>query len=352
MSRREEAEDALQTADAQLSAISQQETVRWGTFIGHSKAVDTIIKDIRRLQRVDKINVLILGESGTGKELIARSIHFGGARASGPFIPVNCSAIPDELAESSFFGHVRGAFTGALNNRQGYFEMAQGGTLFLDEIGDMPVLLQAKLLRILEDGQLIPVGGGQAKQINVRIIAATNADLHVKRAGGVFRDDLYFRLAGYIFNVPPLREHKEDIASLAEHFLSRFAVEMGYKKMPLPQSTVAMLENYHFPGNVRELKNIIEHALIRSAGAPIEPHHMQMLASNAPTVEPPTDAFPSSEEKKVMAYVRKHGSINNTQCRQLLDLDYNQASYFLKKMKGAGLLVSEGERRWTSYRLA
>jgi DNA-binding NtrC family response regulator len=366
MNRRQQAEDALQTADAQLSALSQQEAEHWGiaAFIGQSKTIKMILKDIRCLQDVEKTSVLILGESGSGKELVARAIHFGGLRASRPFIPVNCSAIPPELADSAFFGHLRGSFTGALNNRKGHFEVAQGGTLFLDEIGDMPLSLQAKLLRTLEDGQITPLGSSQSKPVDVRIIAATNIDLQAKVAAGEFRKDLYFRLAAYIVTVPPLRERKKDIVLLAEHFLSLFALEMGQKKTVLTRQALVALENYHFPGNVRELKNIIEHALLRSGGKPIQLEHLYFVDFKSPPT--PTvhqrhaspaaiDAFQSidanNDEAKILLYVRIHGSINNTQCRHLLASDFQRASYLLKKMNREGVLVREGERRWANYRL-
>lgn len=211
-------EDALKTADDQLQIISQQEAKRWGIdgFIGKSKSIGKILADVRRLQDIGTTSVLILGESGTGKELIARAIHFGGNRAKGAFIPVNCSTIPHELAESMLFGHVAGAFTGAKNRHKGYFELASSGTLFLDEIGGMPFELQTKLLRVLEDGCIMPVGSTNPKQVDVRILAATNADLQMKIAGGTFRQDLYFRLARFTVTVPPLRERKEDIPLLTE----------------------------------------------------------------------------------------------------------------------------------------
>jgi len=213
IARRQQAEadrdltkDALMTADERLSMLSQQEVERWGLdgFVGKSGTIARILDAVRRLQDAGKTSVLIAGESGTGKELIARAIHFGGARTKGPFIPVNCSAIPTELAESSFFGHLRGAFTGANQSRKGYFELADGGTLFLDEIGDMPLALQAKLLRTLEDGCVTPVGGSQSRRVDVRIIAATNVDLHQRIAEGTFRRDLYFRITRFIVEVPPL----------------------------------------------------------------------------------------------------------------------------------------------------
>ncbi|MDB5333717.1 MAG: hypothetical protein JWP03_4868, partial [Phycisphaerales bacterium] len=174
--QRRKAEDALQAADEQLSTYSDREAERWGVagFIGRSRTISRILDDVRRLQNFGSVNVLISGESGTGKELIARAVHFGSTRAKGPFIPVNCVAIPEELAESILFGHVRGAFTGATMDRKGLFELSDGGTLFLDEIGDMPVTLQAKLLRVLEDGCVTPLGSSRGKQVNVRVVAATN----------------------------------------------------------------------------------------------------------------------------------------------------------------------------------
>ena len=371
--RREETENALQVADARLSAISQQEAESWGipAFVGHSKTMNDIFTDIRRLQTVEKTNVFILGESGTGKELIARAIHFGGIRAKKTFIPVNCSAIPYELMESAFFGHVRGAFTGAVNNSKGYFELANGGTLFLDEIGDMPLPLQAKLLRVLEDGQITAVGSSKSQQVDVRVIAATNANLQIKMAANEFRQDLYFRLAGYTITLPPLRERKEDIPQLVEHFLARFAVEMGRTKATFTKDALTALENYHFPGNVRELKNILEHALISSGGQPIKLFHLHfietppssslpesLLTSESSTsiekLEAPTEftkAVLSTDTQKILAYVRKYGSINNTQCRQLIGSDYNRTSYLLKKMSAEGLLVREGKRRWATYQI-
>src|SRR5262249_55403123 len=161
------------------------------------------------------------------KELVARAIHFGSARAKAPFVPVNCVAIPEELAESILFGHVKGSFTGATADRKGCFALADGGTLFLDEIGDMPASLQVKLLRVLEDGRVTPVGGSEARKVDVRVIAATNADIEARIAAGTFRQDLYFRLARYTIATPPLRERIEDVPTLAEHFLRGFAAEMS-----------------------------------------------------------------------------------------------------------------------------
>ena len=260
----------------QLSIVSNREAERWGIegFVGKSKTIRHLLRDIRRLQQTDATNVLITGESGTGKELIARAIHFGSARARGPFIPVNCSAIPGELAESAFFGHAQGAFTGAAANREGYFVLADGGTLFLDEIGDMPPQVQVKLLRVLEDGVVMPVGTGWSKQVDVRILAATNADMRTRIAEGTFRQDLYYRLARFTVEIPSLREHDEDIPLLAYHFVKMFATEMGLNPPPLSPEVIDALKSHNFPGNVRELKNIIERGLIESGGAEIQPRHL------------------------------------------------------------------------------
>jgi len=231
-----------------------------------------------------RATVLITGESGTGKELVARAIHFGSTRAKGTFVPVNCVAIPSELAESILFGHVKGAFTGATADRKGCFELADSGTLFLDEIGDMPLGLQVKLLRVLEDGCVMPVGASEPRQVDVRVIAATNADLDARIAAGTFRSDLYFRLARYTVVTPPLRERLEDVPLLAAHYLKVFAAEMGQQPPGLSREVTAALKAYPYPGNIRELKNIIERALIQSGGETILPEHLQLQRSiTAPT---------------------------------------------------------------------
>lgn len=282
ISRREQAEEERQKADEQLSRISQQEASRWGIegFVGKSKTIRNILDGIRRLHQTGATNVLIMGESGTGKELIARAIHFGGSRANAPFIPINCSAVPGELAESTFFGHVKGAFSGANASHKGCFELADGGTLFLDEIGDMPLEMQPKLLRVIDDGRVTPVGGTQAKQVDVGIITATNQDLLKKSADGRFREDLYFRLARFPVVVPPLRERTEDIPLLAEHFLEMFSEEIGIEKPVLSPKTIEALMSYSFPGNVRELKNIIERALIESDVPELQPKHLHLIRFN------------------------------------------------------------------------
>ncbi len=279
VTRRKNAEDALEEAAVQPSKVSDREAEHWGIsgIVGKSRTLVRILDDVRRLRNFGSVNVVVTGESGTGKELVARAIHFGSSRAKGPFIPVNCVAIPQELAESMLFGHIRGAFTGATMDRRGYFEMAHGGTLFLDEIGDMPKALQAKLLRVLEDGRVTPLGATREKQVDVRIVCATNADLPSRIADGSFREDLYFRLAQFTVEVPPLRDRREDIPLLALHFVKVFAEEMGAVPPTVSPAALKVLATHPFPGNIRELKNVIERALIESGGADILPDHLYLI---------------------------------------------------------------------------
>jgi DNA-binding NtrC family response regulator len=293
IARRQAAEDERRTAQDRLTTLSTREAQRWGLegLVGRSPLMRKILSDIKRLHQFSTTNVLITGESGTGKELVARAIHYGSARAGAPFIAVNCVAIPADLAESVLFGHMKGSFTGATADRKGCFEMADGGTLFLDEIGDMDPALQAKLLRVLEDGEIAPIGAAKSKRVDVRIVAATNADLSARIAAGLFRQDLYFRLARYTVETPPLRDHPADIPLLADHFLELFAAEMGIAPPTWTPPALQLLENYPFPGNVRELKNIIERALIECGGKTIQPEHVRLTAS-APRPAPAPNAVP------------------------------------------------------------
>jgi DNA-binding NtrC family response regulator len=363
---RDLAEEARQTADERFALLSQQEVVRWGLgsgFVGKSTTLAPILQQVRQLQQVSTTSVLIQGESGTGKELIARAIHFGGTRATGPFIPLNCATIPRDLAESTLFGHVRGAFTGAHQSCKGYFELAHGGTLFLDEIGDMPLELQVKLLRILEDGCILPLGGTHARRVDVRIVAATNADLQAKIAAGTFRQDLYFRLARFLVNVPPLRQRREDIPLLAHHFLELLAQEMGKEHAAFSHSALLALAAYHYPGNIRELKNIIEHALIISGSGVIQPEHLHFIdrtpppATRAATAGAEAAAWPivcvpHPDEARIVAYLQTHHSMSNAECRSLLHVDLHRASYLLRKLERAGVLTCQGGHRGARYTLA
>jgi DNA-binding NtrC family response regulator len=277
--RRRIAENDKNAAEQRLSKLSSRESGRWSVhgLIGQSPEARQTRLEIERLQSFPSISVLVTGESGTGKELVAKAIHYGSARKDGPFNAVNCAAIPAELTESVFFGHQKGSFTGATSDRKGCFEMADGGTLFLDEIGDMDLLLQAKLLRVLEDGEVIPIGGTQPKKVDVRVVAATNADLASKITAGKFRQDLYFRLARYVIKTVALRNRPSDIPLMTEHFLSTLASEMGMAPRKISADGQDLLNTYSFPGNVRELRNIIERALIESAGKEINPEHLYLM---------------------------------------------------------------------------
>ena len=300
VARREAAETARHAADERLSLLSAREARKWNVagLVGHSPALTALLREVERLQAFGRTGVLLCGESGTGKELVARALHSGSPRAKAPFIPVNCVAVPGELMESMFFGHLKGAFTGATSDRKGFFELAHGGTLFLDEIGDMPAALQAKLLRVLEDGRITPLGGTVEKQVDVRVIAATNAHLESKIASGAFRQDLYFRLARTRMRVPPLRERPEDIPLLAAHFIEQFSTEMNLPPPAISAAALTALTAHAFPGNIRELRNLIESALIAGNGRELTPAHLRFLSVTTP---PPTPPSPTTMEAPVGA---------------------------------------------------
>ncbi len=242
-------------------------------IIGRHHRMQEVFELVRQVASTD-VSVLVHGESGTGKELIAAAIHAESARASGPFIPVNSSALPEGLLESELFGHVKGAFTGAIKNKKGRFEMASGGTLFLDEIGDLSSAMQVKLLRALQEKRFSRVGAEEEISVDVRIISATNRDLKSMVASGLFRQDLFFRLSVVPVELPALRERRIDIAELCEVFLERFARQM---QRPIPILTLeakTILMHYDWPGNVRELMNALQYAMVMTQGHPIEPQHL------------------------------------------------------------------------------
>jgi PAS domain S-box-containing protein len=240
-------------------------SMNFGRFVGGSPALGAM------LARIDAVadtpaNVLIIGETGTGKELVAHAIHARSGRADAPLVKVNCASIPDELFESEFFGHVRGAFTGAHRDRVGRFQLADGGTIFLDEVGEIPVELQGKLLRVIQERQFERVGDDTTRTVDVRVIAATNKDLEKAVEAGQFREDLYYRLSVFPVQVPPLRRRADDVIQLAVHFLDQVCREFGRPTPVLTQGQVEALRRYDWPGNVRELKNVIERAVILSRG--------------------------------------------------------------------------------------
>ncbi len=234
-------------------------------LIGESGALAIVREQVARVANTDT-TVLLTGESGTGKELFAQLVHASSPRKDGPFIAVNCAAVPAELLESEFFGHEKGAFTGAEGRRIGQFELAQGGTIFLDEIGDMDLVLQAKLLRVLQEGCVTRVGGGTVIPLDVRVVAATNQDLPQRVQQGRFREDLYYRLSGFPILIPPLREREGDPALLAAHFVARYAREMGRPVSGFSAEALAQVSAYDWPGNVRELQNCVERSVILATG--------------------------------------------------------------------------------------
>jgi two-component system nitrogen regulation response regulator GlnG len=245
-------------------------------LVGRSGAILEVFKTIGRVA-AREVAVLITGESGTGKELVTRAIHQASPRAAGAFVAVNAAAIPRELLESELFGHERGAFTGAVESRPGRFREASGGTLFLDEIGDMPLELQAKLLRVLQSGEVTSVGGKRAEKVDVRIVAATHRDLDALVADGRFREDLLYRLRVVPIHIPPLRERSEDIPVLAQHFVERYAEELGMGPRWLSEEAQEFLVSYEWPGNVRELENAIKRALVLASHEVLTPDDFAFL---------------------------------------------------------------------------
>lgn len=242
-----------------------EQRIGFGNFLGKSKAMNHVFSMINRIKNIDS-NVLILGESGTGKELVARSIHNTGKRKHAPLEVVNCAAIPETLLESELFGYEKGAFTGAIERKEGKWVAANGGTLFLDEVSEMPLSLQAKLLRVLQEREVTPLGSNKKISLDVRIVCATNKKLEQLVKEGKFREDLYFRLNVIPILMPPLRERKEDLPLLINHFIEKYCKEMNQKKKTLSPSARRILLEYRYPGNVRELENIIEYSVALSTG--------------------------------------------------------------------------------------
>ncbi len=250
-----------------------EERFRPTNIIGNSKPMQEVYALIEKVIR-SKTTVLILGESGVGKELVASAIHYSSPNADGPFVKFNCAALPESVIESELFGHERGSFTGATNQRRGRFEEADGGTIFLDEVGELSLPMQAKLLRVLQEKSFERVGGNTTIQVDIRILAATNRNLLDMVANGTFREDLYYRLNVFPITIPPLRERGNDIAALARAFVSRFVADMGIEVRGIATTAVNLLMTYHWPGNVRELENVIERAVILAEGNEIQACHL------------------------------------------------------------------------------
>jgi two-component system nitrogen regulation response regulator GlnG len=275
-------------------------------LVGKNPALLEIFKTIGRVAGRD-VPVLITGESGTGKELVARAIHASSHRAEGPFVAVNTAAIPRELLESEMFGHEKGAFTGAVESRIGRFREASGGTLFLDEIGDMSLELQAKLLRVLQSGELVPVGARRAERVDVRTLAATHRDLDELVRENRFREDLVYRLRVVPIHLPPLRERADDIPVLAEHFVGRYAEELATGPRWLSDAAIGALVDYDWPGNVRELENSVKRALVLSAGEVLTPEDFAFLggAREASATREAAEALPALVRETVSAELER-----------------------------------------------
>ena len=290
--------DQLQAENTYLRAELKAEN-NTGNIVGSKQGLKEVMYQIQQVAPTDS-TVLILGETGTGKELLAQAVHELSARTHTPLIKLNCAALPSTLIESELFGHEKGAFTGALTKRIGRFELAHKGTLFLDEIGEMPIELQVKLLRVLQEGELERIGNPKTIKVDVRIIAATNRDLKTEIAEGRFRSDLYYRLCVFPIHVPPLRKRKADLPALVEFFAEKSAKKIGKEKPIIPRAALQKLQTYSWPGNIRELENVIERALIlhRGGSLQLEEAAFEYIGVN-PTEKPP-------EAQSLAAVERQH----------------------------------------------
>ena len=361
---------ALKNALEHQKVVEELQTLRAevGRFdmVGQGAAMQRIYALIQRAAPSEG-RVLITGENGSGKELIARAIHQHSKRKSGPFVKLNCAAVPHELIESELFGHEKGSFTGAVAARRGKFELADGGTLFLDEVGDMPAQMQAKLLRVLQEGELERVGGTETIKVDVRVIAATNKDLEAETQAGRFREDLYFRLNVVQLHSPPLRERREDLAALIDSFLEESCRKNGRKTLRLLPEAMARMTAYDYPGNVRELRNLVERLAILCEGPlvtgteadsllPRRRNAAPMVAGEvpAPVMAVPPPALPAPRyradktfrdqveeaEREIILGALSFSRDNATEAARLLDLE---RGHFYKKMKSLGLKRAGGE---------
>jgi len=309
----------------------------FGEFVGNSKPMQDVYDLIQSLSATDA-SALITGESGTGKELAARTIHRLGKRADGPFIAVNSAAIPETLIESEVFGHEKGAFTGAVGTRPGCFELASGGTLFLDEIGEMPLQLQPKLLRVLEDGKVRRLGGKQEFEFDVRIIAATNQEPRTAIQEGRLREDLYYRLTVFTVNLPPLRDRKEDIPLLAQHFITEFNRKHNANVDALRNDALELLMSYSWPGNVREFRNIMERAMILARGEWIETIHLPVdlrhpSPESSSKIVLPLGITAAEAERELILKTLQQTNHNKAEAARQLGLDVKTIRNKLKSYK-------------------
>ncbi len=324
----------------QISQVKDE--YRFGTMLAHSKAMRDVFRLAAKVAQFDT-TVLVTGESGTGKELVARGIHFASRRATMPLVVENCGCVPENLLESLFFGHVKGAFTGADRDKKGLFEEADGGTIFLDEIGDLPLQLQVKLLRVLQEGEIRPVGASQSLHVDVRVVAATARDLAQEVEEGRFRQDLYYRLNVLPISLPSLRQRPADIPLLCDHFIAKFKDRMGSVASRIDKEAMKMLLKYPWPGNVRELENAIERALVLADDDTLVPANFPMLTDGASPCGGATlfEGYSLKEAKKVWekSLIEKTLAAckgNRSRAAEMLELSYPS---LLNKIKEYGVVV-------------
>jgi DNA-binding NtrC family response regulator len=323
---REELQNAVNKSLA-ISKENNQKTIKpseeknkpYGEIIGNSEKIQDVIQIIERIKD-NKATVFINGESGTGKELVARAIHYQGQFARAPFIVVNCGAIPENLLEAELFGYVKGAFTGADTNREGFFQAANGGTIFLDEIGNAPLAVQLRLLRVLQEKEVIKVGAQKPEKIDIRIIAATNSDLRDMIQKQTFREDLFYRLTVVEIHVAPLRERKEDIPVLVDKFLFKYGVEYKDRFINITPEALAILNRYNWPGNIRELENVVQRAVImcdKIIDVAHLPEHLKYTLEFSDTSFEPLKVI----EKKYIEKVLRATGNNKTKAAEILQID-------------------------------
>lgn len=335
--KKAEERERLKAENSRLREVVAGKSAFCG-IISRNAAMEDIFGQIRKISDL-KTTVLILGESGTGKELVASAIHRNGNRAKRPFVAVNCGAIPENLLESVLFGHVRGAFTDAAGDQAGLFEEADGGTLFLDEIGEMPLALQVKLLRVLQEEEIRRVGAGSSRKINVRVVSATSRDLEADVRAGRFREDLYFRLNVFFIQLPPLRERVEDIPLLAEYFLSKNASSMERPPVRIAPEAMRCLMAYGWPGNVRELENVVERGMILCDGDVIDgeclPVSLREVGGRKQISSPDENlSIKKAEDAIERDLIRKalaKTSGNRTQAAKILEISHRSLLYKLKE---------------------
>jgi DNA-binding NtrC family response regulator len=332
-------ENALKLKRLEQENSELRKQIGGNEIVWSGEAMRRIMAQVERVAATES-RVCILGETGTGKELVARALHERSPRKNGPFITLNCAAVPAELIESELFGHEKGAFTGAATRHIGKFEQANGGTLFLDEIGDMPLAMQAKLLRVLEQNEVERVGGGAPATVDVRVIAATHRDLQQLVEQGKFRQDLFHRIFVFPLALPPLRERRDDIPALVEHFARKVTAQNGWKPVTFAAGAIDRLQNYSWPGNIRELRNVVERAMLMATTNEVDqaavelalPHVSVTTAANGPS-GPLAGRVEEFERQTIQAELkRQHHHITNT--AKALGLE---RSHFYKKCQQLGI---------------